>query len=175
MTIFLFNGTEIAFHRLVNDPRKSNHLVCTLEIIDSRWNIFATTFRIVTHFLPFLLNIYAVLTIIRIVARSKSNLNQTKLISEIWTQIKLYYEQLACPILMILCSSPELLMALIVKCHQWDNSYRRSAMIVMHLVSFIPQMLTFYLFIQPSKVYKNAFVRNTRVGQILSTIIQTSS
>ena len=175
VSIFLFNGTEIVFHRLVNDPRKSKHLVCTLEITDSRWNIFVTTFRIATHLLPFLLNVYAVTTIIRTVARSKSNLNQTKLISEIWKQMKLYYEQLACPILMIFCSSPELFMALIVKCHQWDNSYRRSTMIVMHLVSFIPQILTFYLFIQPSTVYRNAFVRNTRVGQIFSSIIPSSS
>ncbi|CAF3878992.1 unnamed protein product [Rotaria sp. Silwood1] len=117
---------------------------------------------------------YAVMTIIRIVARSKANINKTNFLSEVWKQIKQYYEQLACPILMIMCSTPELLMALIIKCHQWDNGYRRSLMIAMHLLSFVPQMLTYNLFIQPSEAYKNTLVHNTRTGQILSSIIRTS-
>lgn len=172
--IFLLNGTEIIFHRLINDPRKSKHLVCTVEIIDLRWNIFEIVFRIATHLIPFILNIYAVITIIRTVARSKANLHKTNLFSEIWKQIKQYYEQLVCPILMIMCSTPELLMVLIIKCHQWDNSHRRLLMIIMHFVSFIPQMMTYYLFIQPSKTYKKAFINNTRIGQILSSITQPS-
>ncbi|CAF5022573.1 unnamed protein product, partial [Rotaria sp. Silwood1] len=172
--IFILNGTEIIFHRLINDPRKPNHLVCTIEFPESSWHTLETIFRFITHLIPFLLNMYAVMTIIRIVARSKANINKTNFLSEVWKQIKQYYEQLACPILMIMCSTPELLMALIIKCHQWDNGYRRSLMIAMHLLSFVPQMLTYNLFIQPSEAYKNTLVHNTRTGQILSSIIRTS-
>ena len=174
ISIFICNGTEVIFHRLINDPRKPKHLVCTIEVTDSGWSIFETIFRIATHVIPFLLNIYAIMTIIRTVARSKSNLHKTNFFSEIWKQMKQYYEQLACPILMIMCSTPELLMVLVIKCHEWDNGYRRSLMIAMHFLSFVPQMLTYYLFIQPSKIYKNAFINNTRIGQILASIIQPS-
>ncbi|CAF4319112.1 unnamed protein product, partial [Adineta steineri] len=115
ITILSLNATEIIFHRLINDPRKPNYFICTVEILDHQWNIFETIFRITNHIIPFLLNIYAVITIIRTVARSKSNIHKTNFVSEIWKQIKQYYEQLACPILIIMCSAPELLMILIIK------------------------------------------------------------
>ncbi|CAF0843456.1 unnamed protein product [Adineta steineri] len=174
ITILSLNATEVIFHRLINDPRKPNYFICTVEILDHQWNIFETIFRITNHIIPFLLNIYAVITIIRTVARSKSNIHKTNFVSEIWKQIKQYYEQLACPILIIMCSAPELLMILIIKCHQWDNTPIRTSMIIMHFVSFVPQMLSYYLFIQPSTVYRKAFIDNTRIGQILYSIIQSS-
>ncbi|CAF0969905.1 unnamed protein product [Rotaria sordida] len=174
LMIFICNGTEVIFHRLINDPRKPKHFVCTIEFPESDWRILETIFRFIMHLIPFLLNMYAVITIIRTVARSKANINKTSFLSEIWKQIKQYNEQLACPTLMIICSTPELLMALIVKCHEWDNVYRRSLMLAMHLLSFVPQMLTYYLFIQPSKTYKTTFVHNSRNEHILSTLIRTS-
>ncbi|CAF1091178.1 unnamed protein product [Rotaria sordida] len=174
LMIFICNGTEVIFHRLINDPRKPKHFVCTIEFPESDWRILETIFRFIMHLIPFLLNMYAVITIIRTVARSKANINKTSFLSEIWKQIKQYNEQLACPTLMIICSTPELLMALIVKCHEWDNVYRRSLMLAMHLLSFVPQMLTYNLFIQPSKTYKTTFVHNTRNEHILSTLIRTS-
>jgi hypothetical protein len=173
LIIFLFNGTEIIFHRLVTDPRKSKNLVCTVEYTNSVWRITEIIFRFLIHIVPFILNLFSVMIIIRTVAQSKANIHRSTFFSEIWKQIKHYREQLLCPILTIICSTPQLLMTLIVKCYEWNNVYYRTLMIVMHFVSFIPQVLTYYLFVQSSKTYKKP-IANTQTGQILSTIARSS-
>ena len=90
--IFIFNGTEVISHRLVNDPRKPKHPLCTIDFPESVWRIFETIFRLIMHIIPFISNIYAVIIIIRTVARSKANINKTNFLSEIWKQIKQHYE-----------------------------------------------------------------------------------
>jgi hypothetical protein len=173
LIILIFNGTEVIFHRLINDPRKLKHLVCTVEYTEPIWRIVEMVFRFLIHIFPFILNLYAVIIIIRTVAKSKRNIHRSSFVSEFWKQVKQYHEQLLCPVLMIICSTPQLLMTVIVKCYEWNNAYYRTLMIVAHFVSFIPQVFTYYLFVQLSKTYKKSSA-NTQTGQIPSTVTRPS-
>ena len=173
LIILIFNGTELVFHHLVNDPRKSKHFVWTVEYTDPIWHILEMIFRFSIHILPFILNLYAVFIIVRTVAKSKTNIHRLNFTSEFWKQAKQYDEQLLYPILMIICSTPQLLMTAIIKCFEWNNIYYRISMIVMHFVSFIPQMLTYYLFVYFSKAYKKSPAK-TETGQIVSILTSPS-
>lgn len=171
--ILIFNGTELVFHRLIINPRKTKHLICTVEYSNSNWHIVEMIFRFIIHIFPFLLNLYAVIIIIRIVAKSKTNLHKSSFILEFWKQVKQYHEQLLCPIFMIISSTPQLLMTIIVKCFEWNNVYYRTLMIVMHFVSFTPQIFTYYLFVHSSKTYKKSSANN-QTGQNFLTTARTS-
>ena len=173
LIIFICNGSEIIFHRLVNDPRRPKHFVCTIDYGESVWRITIMIFRLLLHIVPFILNLFSVSIIIRTVAQSKANIHRSTFISQIWKQIKHYHEQLLCPILIIICSTPQLLMTTLIKCFQWDNIYYRTLMIAMHFLSFTPQVFTYYLFVQSSKTFKKTS-NNTHTDQILSTTDRAS-
>ena len=159
LVMFSVNSISIVFHRLVAEPRHSpDQLVCIVEYTNSIWSTIKTTTLFCNHLIPFLLNTYATWVIIRTVARSKANVNRSEYRREIWRQIRDRYEQLLCPTIMILCSIPHLLVGFLVRCYDLDRVIRRKLIIFAYLISFIPQMLTFVLFILPSKNYKRIFL-----------------
>lgn len=159
--IFSMNSMEIIFHHLLVDLENPRHqFICIIEYTKSIWNILNIIFLVLNHLIPFLLNIYATYVIIRIAARSKATLNRSEYRIEVWKQIKSRYEQLICPIIMILCSTPQLLVGLLTRCYQWDSMWRRKLIIIVYFISFLPQTLTFFLLILPSKKYKNIFVQS---------------
>jgi hypothetical protein len=158
--IFSFNSTEIIFHHILVDLRNQRHqFVCITEYTKYIWKTFEVSFLFLNHFIPFFLNVYATYVIIQTVARSKANLNKSKLRKEVWNQIKNHHEQLIGPVIMIVCSTPQLLVSFATRCYHWDSMVRRKLIIVVYFISFLPQMLTFYLYILSSKKYKNVFVK----------------
>jgi hypothetical protein len=157
--IFSLNAVEIGFHHLVIDPRNSQHqLVCIVEYTEPIWQTIETISRFCNHLIPFLLNIYATSIIIVTVARSKAKLYKSKCRMEVWKQIKNRYEQLICPMAMIVCSTPHLLVGFFVHCHDLDKVIQRKLIVIVYLISFFPEMLTFCLFILPSKKFKHVFL-----------------
>jgi len=132
---------EIIFHHLLVDLGNPRHqFICVVEYTTDIWKTLDVIFLFLNHLIPFLLNIYATYVIIQTVARR--------------------YEQLICPIIMIICSTPQLLVGFLTRCYQWDSVLRRKVIIIIYFVSFLPQILTFCLFILPSKKYKNVFVKS---------------
>ncbi|CAF1172606.1 unnamed protein product, partial [Didymodactylos carnosus] len=170
LTIFLVAASaviDILLHRITNDTQNTNQLICITEYssLSSVWKTVDTLSIFTNHIVPVLLNVYASGIILTIAARSKSNVSHESFISSLWFQIKLRYEQLLCPLLMILCSLPQLLAGFILSCDTWNIVWLKHFIISLYYFAYIPQLLTFFLFIQPSRIYKQAF-KQSQIGKL---------
>jgi hypothetical protein len=172
--IFSFDSTEIIFHHLLVDLRHHRHQFgCVAEYTNYIWKTFEVIFLFLNHFIPFFLNVYATYVIIQTVARSKANLNKSELRKEVWNQIKNRYEQLIGPIIMIVCSTPQLLVSFATRCYDWDSMVRRKLIVIVYFISFLPQILTFCLYILSSKRYKSVFAKS-KWAKLFPTVLNVA-
>ncbi|CAF1175023.1 unnamed protein product [Didymodactylos carnosus] len=171
LTIFLVAASavmDILLHRITNDTQNNNQLICVTEYssLSSVWKTVDTLSIFTNHIVPVLLNLYASGIIPTIAARSKSNVSHESFISSLWFQIKLRYEQLLCSLLMILCSLPQLLAGFILRCDIWNIVWLKHFIISLYYFAYISQLLMFFLFIQPSRIYKQAF-KQSQIGKFV--------
>ncbi|CAF1376715.1 unnamed protein product [Adineta steineri] len=120
------------------------------------WNSFITF----VHFLmPFIINLLSIIFIIISIARSRSNLQRrTPFIDHLRLQLKQHKSHLIALIRLILSFSSG--------CMKSPN--KSWLFLIAYLISFLPSMMTFFVYILPSKVYKKEF--NASVQQKIGRI-----
>jgi di/tricarboxylate transporter len=127
----------------------------------NRYNSFITFF----HFLiPFSINIISALWIIITLTYNRSGMQHNGTFQEqLKQQLKQHRHILISPCMLILLTLPRVIISFISGCMR---SPRDSWLhLIGYFVSFIPSMLTFIVFVLPSKNYKTEF--NTVVKQTI--------
>ena len=109
--------------------------------------------------IPFLINIIS--PIILIISKS----NQQRIIQNSRLYIDIFYEQfqlyknlIIAPIVLVILALPRLIIIFLFKCMQSTNDVW--LYLIGYFISFIPSMLTFIIFILPSKFYKEEFTKS---------------
>jgi hypothetical protein len=169
--VIVSTAPEIFFHRLVeiNDVKRSM-IQCAIDY-SIFWSRLDTVLLFIHHLAPFIINVYCLIMIIRLLAQSKSLIQHQSFLVAFWKQIKKCKKQLICPSLMIVSTLPQLIIVFAVDCDQWHNMWLRYLILAMYLIAHSPELLTFFLFIYPSTVYTNAF-QQTVIGKRLSNILK---
>ncbi|CAF3963758.1 unnamed protein product [Adineta steineri] len=119
----------------------------------STWNSFITF----VHFLmPFLINLLSIIFIIISLARSRSNL-QTRLpfIDHLRSQLKQHKSHLIASCVFIVLALIRLILSFTSGCMKSPNN--SWLFLIAYFISFLPSMMTFIVYILPSKIYKKEF------------------
>ena len=82
----------------------------------------------------------------------------------LWIQIIKIRKQLLCPLFLILSSLPQLIIGFVIGCEQWYNMRLRYFILALYLLSHLPEVFSFILFIYPSTNYMDSF-RQTCIGK----------
>jgi hypothetical protein len=109
------------------------------------------------HFLgPFMINLISTIILITKKSRQKANIHKQRAYKEIlFQQLKQNKHLLTAPIVLIILALPRLIITFVSKCMKSSND--SWLFLVGYFISFIPPMLTFIVFILPSKFYKKEF------------------
>jgi hypothetical protein len=120
------------------------------------------------HFLgPFMINLISSIILITKKSRQQANIHKQRAYKEILIeQLKENKHLLTAPIVLVILSLPRLIITFVSKCMKSSND--SWLFLVGYFISFIPPMLTFIVFILPSKFYKKEFHRS--VVQFRTTI-----
>ncbi|CAF4087988.1 unnamed protein product [Adineta steineri] len=128
------------------------------------WNSFITF----VHFLmPFIINLLSIIFIIISIARSRSNLQRrTPFIDHLRLQLKQHKSHLIASCVFIVIALIRLVLSFSSGCMKSPNN--SWLFLIAYLISFLPSMMTFFVYILPSKVYKKEF--NATVQQKIGRI-----
>jgi hypothetical protein len=78
------------------------------------------------------------------------------------------------PSIFSLFSLPLFIISFSLGCRNIENHPTRYALIVFNFISFIPQIITFFLYVYPSSLYFNEW-RLTRMGQCITALKRQST
>jgi hypothetical protein len=120
------------------------------------------------HFLgPFMINLISTIILITKKSRQQANIHKQRLYNEILIeQLKENKHLLTAPIVLVILALPRIIITFISKCMKSNDDVW--LFLVGYFISFIPPMLTFVVFILPSKFYKKEFRKS--VVQFRATI-----
>jgi hypothetical protein len=149
----------------IHDPIH-RHFIDDIDIDEQRtWcfvqyssslNIFNSFIEIFHVVIPFSINILSIIFIIILIARSRSNSQQSLTLKEhLQLQIKKHKHYLITSCILIFLVLPRLIISFTSGCmksprHSW-------LFLIGYLISFIPSMMTFIIYVLPSKLYKDQF------------------
>ncbi|CAF1366645.1 unnamed protein product [Adineta ricciae] len=109
------------------------------------------------HFLgPLIINILSAFSIIILVARNRSNIQQDKSYNQHFKeQLKRHKHVLVSPLILVLLGSPRLIFSFLNGCMKTPRN--PWFYIIGYYISFIPPILTFPIFVLPSDSYRKIF------------------
>jgi hypothetical protein len=141
--------------RLIDDDDEygENKRIWCIVSYSPSLEIFNSTINIIHFCVPFFINIISAIIIIRSAARQRATVEpQHSHRQHLHSQFHKYRHLLIAPILLVIFSLPRLIVTFASGCM---TSIANSWLFVTgYFVSFIPPMLTFILFILPTKTYK---------------------
>ena len=127
--------------------------------------------HIIHFFGPFIINLVSSITLIIKTSRQQANLHTKKRYKDILQeQIQDHRHLLIAPFVLVILAIPRLIIIFVSKCMKSANE--AWLFLIGYFISFIPSMLTFVVFILPSKFYKKELKKS--VVQI-QTFIQRRS
>jgi hypothetical protein len=106
--------------------------------------------------IPFIINFFSAVCIIKSIAHSRSIVRPEQSIQQhLKIQIQHHRRLLYAPCILILLSLPRLIISFINGCMR--SSRESWLYLIGYFIAFIPSMLTFIVFILPSRNYKKEF------------------
>jgi hypothetical protein len=109
------------------------------------------------HFLgPFMINLISSIILITKKSRQQANIHKQRAYKEILIeQLQQNKHLLTAPIVLVILALPRLIITFVSKCMKSSND--SWLFLTGYFISFVPPMLTFIVFILPSKFYKKEF------------------
>ena len=163
LLIFLFTiCTHIhdPIHRRLVDDEKEQHTWCMTKY-SSSIRIFDMIMNIIHFFIPFIINFISALFIIIIAARSRSNAQKKVSYKQhLREQFQQHKHLLISSLILFVLAIPRLYIAFLSGCMK---STRESWFyLIGYYISFIPSILTFIIFVLPSKMYRKEFKKSIK-------------
>jgi hypothetical protein len=147
-------------YRRLKDDKDEQRTWClsqyptAIQISDRLLNIF--------HFsVPFAINCISAMTVIIITARTRSDAQKGKVFREyLREQFHQHKHLLISPFILIVLTLPRLVLSFLAGC--MGSSRESWFYMIGYFIAFIPSIMTFPIFILPSKVYMKEFTQFTR-------------
>ena len=145
-------------HRQLVDDDSTDEQKRTWCIVSysSELVVFNQIVHLFHFFVPFILNIISASTIIILSTKRRRKTHKDKIYIDILReQFQQHRHLLISPIVLVILSLPRLIISFVAGCMSSNSS--PSIYLISYLASFIPPMLTFVIFVLPSKLYKEEF------------------
>jgi uncharacterized membrane protein len=158
------------YRRLIdeeNDDDTSQKRIWCIVSYPSSFEVYNYIMHIFHFFGPFIINIISAVVLITKQSGQKSNMDAKRSYREhLREQYRQHKHLLIAPIVLVILALPRLIITFVSKCMQSAND--SWLFLIGYFVSFIPPMLTFVVFILPSKSYRKELHKS--VGQLRRTI-----
>jgi hypothetical protein len=196
ISILISDIHEIIFVKSLFGINNDKGSMCVIEFpINSRstWLLFHLILSIMNSILPLLINICCTITISYVVAKTKVNTRKTATILDdkttthesrlttFRTQLHLVFEVLSenkelvigpgITLVPQLFSLPLFIISFTLYCRNLESSWVRYLLIASYSTSFIPQLISFMLYILPSSFYSTEW-RSTKIGRWVSGLFR---
>ena len=160
LVILLFTiGTAIhePFHRhLIDEGDEDDSRIWCIVTYSDGFQVYDSIINIFHFFVPFIINlgsaIFIIIKTIRQQTVSQNPHTYRRQIREIFQQQK---HVILSPLLLVILSSPSIIIYLVSNCLK--SAADSEIFLAGYFMSFSPSILTFFLFILPSKLYKEEF------------------
>ncbi len=179
---------ELIYYNNVNDPKELEHgksvhinyfsILYYLFLFTGTWCVAQFTApiaiyhqaNIITHYsIPFLINFMCTITLIVLIARHRAIADKKKTSIQVFREQIIVQKELFVPSLIIILSAlPQLIISFSFACKEFHVPWQRYILTIAYFFSYLPQTLTFLLFIQPSTFFKSEF-HLTQIGKWLKS------
>jgi hypothetical protein len=146
------------YRRLINEENEDDDQkrIWCIVTYPSSLQIYNYIIHIVHFFGPFMINLISPVILIIKTSHHQSNVHQERTYKEILHgQFREHRHLLTAPIVLVILALPRLIITFVSKC--MNSTGDAWLFLVGYFISFIPSMLTFIVFISPSKFYRKEF------------------
>jgi hypothetical protein len=160
MLLIVIIGTcvhDLIYRRLIDEKNDGDQkrIWCIVSYPNSL-QVYNYIVHIFHFFAPFIINIISVIVVIIKQSGQKSNMDARRPYREhLREQYRQHKHLLIAPIILVILALPRLIITFVSKCMQSAND--SWLFLVGYFISFIPPMLTFGVFVLPSKFYRKEF------------------
>jgi hypothetical protein len=149
------------YRRLIdedNDDNDQKRIWCIITY-SSSLQIYNYIIHIFHFFGPFMINLISSIILITKKSRQQSHIHKQRPYKEILQeQFRQHKHLLTAPIVLVILALPRLIITFVSKCmNSTDDAW---LFLVGYFISFIPPILTFIVFILPSKFYRKEFQKS---------------
>jgi hypothetical protein len=161
LVIFGVHVHEIIYYTVIKDLSTPS-LICVTNFNTVLISTYNRISALIHYICPFFIQIVSVTFVIVLTTRSRSKVAGQKisftqiLKKQFFSQKELYVT----PTIIIICALPQMILTFSFACTQLSDN-QRHALLVSYLLSYIPQVLGFILFVIPSSAYKKEFSETT--------------
>ena len=155
--IILTSIHEPIYRRLIEDIEEQR--IWYVVIYSKSFDIYNNTMHLFHFLLPFLINIISAIFIIITLARQRAVSRRHLSYRELFRrELQQHKHLLVSPLALVIIALPRLIIAFSSACM---NSARDPWLFLSgYYISLIPSMVTFFIFIIPSSMYKNQFLQS---------------
>ncbi|CAF3330297.1 unnamed protein product [Rotaria socialis] len=156
------SGIHDPLHRrLLDDNDDDQRRIWCIVSYSYNIQIFNKFIEAIHFFVPFALNLISALIVIIIGARRRATVKQDRTYKEhIIHQFRQHRNLLIAPLMFVLLIFPRIIIAFASGCMK--SSRESTIYLAGYLISFIPPILTFVVFVIPSKVYTAEFIATVK-------------
>ena len=141
------------FTEQINDDEIRIWCIVTFPI---QLQIFNTAINLFHFITPLLINLVSAVILLRTKSRQQVRLQSHRTYGELLRrQLREHQHLFTAPVLLVILAVPRLIISLLSKC--MTSSRESWLFLAGYFISFIPSVLTFVLFVLPSKFYKKQF------------------
>ena len=124
---------------------------------------------------PFLVNLIAALVIIIAISRSKATIHHVSARQALRQQTNQRKDLLLGPIMCFITQLPQSILLFLDICNYQSHRFFVHIILILHYLSFVPQLTLFFLYVFPSPLYRQLLIQETFVGKRVLSIISRQS
>ncbi|CAF4693821.1 unnamed protein product [Rotaria sp. Silwood2] len=145
--------TDLLYRRLIHEDNEDYRRIWFIVSYPSSLKIFNSIMHTFHFMTPCIINLMSAIILITKKSRQRSNLQINRNFKEILKeQILQHKNLLTAPVLLVILALPRLILSFVSRCMESTNN--AWLFLIGYFISFTPPMLTFVVFILPSKLYK---------------------
>ncbi|UJR34447.1 hypothetical protein I4U23_021854 [Adineta vaga] len=148
--------------------------ICTTDYQDVRLKTYNRINIFLHHFVPFLIQLLSISILIIETTRSRlrvtnniNNNNNNTCLTIFKRKFQMNKEHYFTPLIIIFSALPQIIFSFAYGCTDLNEGWRKYTLLTTYLLSYLPQVLGFILYVLPSQAYTQEF-QKTIVGKLLS-------
>ncbi|UJR18900.1 hypothetical protein I4U23_022028 [Adineta vaga] len=159
---------EIIYYTVIQH-QSTNALMCVTNFNTIPILTYNRVSTMIHYLAPFLIQVISVTSLIVMIARSRMKIATKKMdfLQMFNKQFQNQKELYITPTIIILSALPQLILSFSFACSSFNDSQRHTLLIT-YLLSYVPQILGFVLFVLPSNTYKNEFFETAMAKNYLA-------
>jgi hypothetical protein len=155
--IVLLSYIHDPIHRELKDDKEEKRSWCIVNY-SSAFTLFNSIINIIHAGIPFLINFFSAFIIIIVVARQRSIAQKKQTYKEHFLeQLRHHKHLILTPFILVILVLPRLIISFVSGCMK--SAREPWLFLIGYYISFIPPVLTFFIFVLPSEVFTKEFVK----------------